>query len=306
MSLDKIKQEIGKLEAIKDYDKVVKERDELLKKTEELESTKSNLEKGLQDNVNRNADLHAKLGEEEVRIKTLEAEVQNFNTRNKELESRIGDLEQLKATTEGKTLKEGQVAFLKAKEEEVKKLAEEHFNGMKIEWEKNQKPKEVLDTACNYLKLGIGKGVWLKELSEKGVADAVIKIISNEVSSRVDREFIRRVGEESDKKALTKLNQLKNVEWPNWIRAHVQPISMELESKIVTNSLKLLEGPWPITCDKCKLQQEVEFSVEGVSQLLRDKWIYIECMDPNCRDFFGRHKIKMELGKLIYHYLAQG
>jgi len=42
-----------------------------------------------------------------------------------------------------KTLKEAKEAFLKAREEEIKMEAENLFNGMKTEWEKNVKPKEV-------------------------------------------------------------------------------------------------------------------------------------------------------------------
>ncbi|MGD0330986.1 MAG: hypothetical protein ABSB40_11215 [Nitrososphaeria archaeon] len=303
MSLDKIKQEIGKLEAIADYDKVKKERNEMLKKTEELESTKSNLEKGLQDNVNKNADLQAKLGEGGVRIKALEDEVQNFKARNVELESRISNLEQLKATTEGKTLREAEEAFIKAKNGEIQKVAEERFNFMKAGWERDKKPAEVLNAACNLLDRSLKGGLRIKELAEKGVPEAVIKIISNEVSSRINQEFIRRVEEESNKK----LNQLKNVEWPNWFRTHVEPKSRELESKIVANSLKRLEGPWIITCNKCGSQQEdMAFDEDGVSRLLRDKLVYIRCSNPNCRDFIGGHRIKVELRKLIYHYLIQG
>lgn len=172
--------------------------------------------------------------------------------------------------------------------------------------EQHKKPAEVLNAACNLLERSLNDGLWIKELAEKGVPEAVINMISNEVSSRINQEFIRRVEEVSDKKALTKLNQLKNVEWPNWIRTHVEPISRKLESKIITNSLKLLEGPWTIPCDKCMSQQDVEFNVEGISQLLRNKCIYIECLNPNCKDFIGRHNTKVELGKLMYYYLTQG
>jgi len=232
-----------------------------------------------------------------------------LNKKSKEasnLNARITELESLKVTAEGRSLKEAEEAFLTAKDEEIQKVAEERFNFVKAGWEQDKKPTEVLNAACNLLERSLKSGLWIKELAEKGVPEAVIKMVANEVNSRIDQEFIRRVEEESDKRALTKLSQLKNIEWPNWLRMHVEPTSRKLESKIVTNSLKLLEGPWTITCDKCMSQQNVGFNVEGVSQLLRNRYTYIECVNPNCRDFIGRHKIKVELEKLIYYYLTQG
>jgi len=222
------------------------------------------------------------------------------------LKERIRELEDLKATVDGKTLEEAKEAFLTAKDEEIKEVASEQFNKIKTDWEQDKKPMEVLNTACNLLERSLKGGLWIKELAEKGVPEAVIKIVANEVSSRVNQEFVRRVDEESDKRALIKLNQLKNIEWPNWIRMHVEPTSRKLESNIVTNSMKLLEGPWVIACDKCMSQQSVGFNGEGISQLLRNKYIYIECLNPNCRDFIGKHKIKVEVEKLIYYYLTQG
>jgi len=41
-------------------------------------------------------------------------------------------------------------------------------------------------------------------------------------------------------------------------------------------------------------QKDVRFNVEVISQLLRNKSIYIECLNPNYRDFIGRHKTKVE------------
>jgi len=61
----------------------------------------------------------------------------------KQNEVRISELEGLKVIAEDKTLKEAKEAFLKAREEEIKMEAENLFNGMKTEWEKNVKPKEV-------------------------------------------------------------------------------------------------------------------------------------------------------------------
>ncbi|MEM0172600.1 MAG: hypothetical protein QXM60_06320 [Thermoplasmatales archaeon] len=81
---------------------------------------------------------------------------------------------------------------------------------MKLEWEKSEKPKEVLNEAIKWLNHVVeqlskpGPRVFLKEVADAGLPEKVEQIIGSEVRRRLNAEFARRVEEESNRKALTK------------------------------------------------------------------------------------------------------
>jgi len=123
------------------------------------------------------------------------------------------------------------------------------------------------------------------------------------VRKRVNAEFLRRVEEESERKANEKLEKLKSTEWLRWYKVVVEPRILQLESQIRYNTIKTLEGPWIITCDKCGTKFQVVLTTEGVEELLREGSLTIECQNPNCTDSIlfssSRHKIKVTLKELI-------
>jgi rubrerythrin len=236
------------------------------------------------------------------KIKKLEEELNN-------LVSRVRELEEIKTLTEGRTLKEAEELLLKAKEGEVKRLAKELFNQWKSEWERRDKPKEVLNEAIKQLKHIIeqlskpGPRTFTKEAVDFGLPEKVEEILNLEVSKRINTEFLRRVEEESERKANEKLEKLKSTEWLRWYKVVVEPRILQLESQIRYNAIKTLEGPWIITCDKCGTKFQVVLPTEGVEELLRGGSLMIECQNPNCIDsmlfFSSRHKIKVTLKELI-------
>ena len=48
---------------------------------------------------------------------------------------------------------------------------------------------------------------------------------------RVNAEFLRRVEEESERKANEKLEKLKSTEWLRWYKVVVEPRILQLESQ---------------------------------------------------------------------------
>jgi len=151
MSLKKAEQHLKELEAIKYYDTVKLERDNLSKEVEGLKAELSNREPKVKELSQINEDSEKKIAERDKRIESLgnELKIKDANIKQseegvKQNEVRISELEGLKAIAEGKALKEAKEAFLKAREEEIMMEAENLFSGMKTEWEKNVKPKEVL------------------------------------------------------------------------------------------------------------------------------------------------------------------
>jgi hypothetical protein len=322
MSLEKIDQYIKELMAIKYYDTVKLERDNLSKEVEGLRAELSNREAKVKELSQINEDSEKKIAESDKRIESLgnelkikDANIKQSEERVKQLEARISELEGLKVIAEGNTLKEAKEAFLKAREEEIKMEAENLFNGMKTEWEKNVKPKEVLNEAIKWLSHTVevlskpGPRFFLKEVDDAGLPDKVEGIISVEVKRRIDAEFLKRVEEESERKAKKKLEHLSSIEWPNWYKLNVEPRILGLEHKIKSNVVAILKGPWNIVCDKCNMKQSVELTPQGIEDVLRSGYVEIECSNPNCTDssWFTtwRHKIRKSLSDLISTYISE-
>jgi hypothetical protein len=63
----------------------------------------------------------------------------------------------------------------------------------------------------------------------------------------------------------------------------VEPRIKEPEDKISMNAIKLLKGPWSITCNQCGGEQSIEFAHQRIESLLRSGYVEVECENPNCR-----------------------
>jgi len=316
LSFEKVDQYIRELEAVKNYERVKAENASLTARVKELESRLASEAgrveellqkvKELEDVVEARNDeiesLRKELSVRDGRIKGLEDEVERLN-------SRVKELEELKVLAEGKTLKEAEEAFLKAVESEVRERAQELLNQLKSEWEGKEKPREVLNEALKWLKHVIdqlskqGPRNFAKEVADSGLPEKVEEVIKSGVGRRINEEFVRRVEEESSKKALQKLEELKTVELPRWYKSVVEPRIRQLESAIQSNVMKTLEGSWIITCDKCGTKFQIQLTPEWVEELLRTGNIMIECPNPNCVDTFlaftSKHKVKVTLKQLI-------
>lgn len=315
MSLEKIDQYIKELEAVKSYDAVKRERDEALRKISELSGKLQKVMDEKREAEKRISEMEGELKKLREELKAKDEELQKSRIEINMLRDRVEKLENLKVTVEGKTLVEAEKAVMEAEEEEIKKRAKELFNSMKAGWEETEKPREVSSEAVKLLKHIVeglskpGPHLFLKEVAEAGIPEKVKEILDREVERRINVEFMRRVEEESERKALEKLKHLKEVEWPKWFRANVEPRVRELENKIYSNVFKLLRGPWTITCDRCGSKRRVEFTPQGVKELLRNGYIYVECTNPECMDLLFilpvRHKIRVELKNLISYYVTR-
>jgi len=323
LSLERIEQYIRDLEAIKNYEKVRNERDSLKaeiqklserirdlehkilsmeKIIEELTRAREELEKEIRDRDEKIEGLMSELNDRERKISELTGEVEK-------LRSRVKELEELKALSDGRTLKEAEEAFLESMRDRIEAEAEELSRNIIARWEVSEKPRIVLEESLRILNSVI-EYLWgageepPRDLVNAGLIEKVRGIIDSEVQRRIDYEFMRRVEEEASKMAGEKLDELVSREWPKWYEKHVAPKIIELESKIRINALTMLRGPWNITCDKCGIKFQVQLTETGLEQLLRTGMTEIECINPNCRDFLGRHKIKIYLRDLIASLIA--
>ena len=319
MSLEKIEKYIKELQAIKNYDTIKSERDTLQTKLKELEKKLSSQTKKLEELLQAKKNLEGQVKEKTQEISSLKKELKTKDQAIKDLEenlhrlkSRVNELEKLKAFKD-KTLEEAEKDLLKAKEEEIKKRAQELFAQMKSRWEKGDKPKEVQTEAVKLVK-HIVKTLsrpeprfFMKEAADAGLPEEIEEIINSEVEKRLNAEFNKRVEERAEQISREKLEQKINIAWPHWHKTHVEPKIRMLETKIMNNAINALKGPWTITCDKCGTAFDIELTPQGIEEILRQGYTEIECQNPWCTDFFflseQRHKIKVTLRDLIEFYI---
>jgi hypothetical protein len=203
-------------------------------------------------------------------------------------------------------LAEAERRFLKAKEEDIKRRAEEQLNSIKHEWERIEKPKLVTDAAAKALRDVVehifdsspaakaaggnpslpspsispeqrpppsSPAMWDQELYTK-----VRSIVDNGVRQGLDYEFERRVEAESQNRAEEKFEQIVNTEWQNYYNQNILPLANELEGMILGNVFNFLAGPWTITCKNCRaVHRSRALSPEEVETLISTKTLEFQC-----------------------------
>lgn len=286
MSMANIERYIRELEAVKNYDKVVKERDELSKKVAALETG----------------------------LKSTSQELAGY----KELKVRLVD--------GGETsLDEARRDFLTAMDTEIERRGGERFEALKREYE-GEMPRLVYKRLVEILKAPARPeeiAAVIRAEAEKKVKGILYHIenwpdrfkqyyrkeVGAGVNSGLDSEFSRRVEESAEVKARQRLSELVSVAWPAWFNKNIHPRIAELETRAKENALELLKGPWTFTCDRCGTRFNDELSAFGVEELVRKGEVRVDCDNPACQDHSllssGRHRFKVSLYDLIEVYIRR-
>ena len=237
----------------------------------------------------------------------VKEETQKLKSRNIELEGRIDELERMKVTSEGKTIKEAEEAFLKAKKEEISKEAKEESNETHAKWQRDEKPKEVFDVSVRELKMilhGLSEApheVAPYDLAQAGLVVEVKKILNEEVQKRLDVEFNKRVEARSNKIALEKLEDWKKFELKRWYDEKVIPEIARLGDLFNRNIIAFLRNTdWIIPCDKCGSQQFQKFTGKMVSDLITRGRSALPCINASCKDPVNvKHQIPITLEGIL-------
>jgi hypothetical protein len=198
--------------------------------------------------------------------------------------------------------------FLKAKEEDIKRRAEEQLNSIKQEWERIEKPKLVTDAAVRSLKdvvehiIDSARGVKAaggnpslpspsissseqrppppssRAMQDQELYAKVRSILDDRIRQGLDYEFERRVEAESQNRAEEKFEQIANTEWPNYYNQTILPLANELKQMIAGNVFNFLAGPWTITCKICgAAHRSRALSPEEVETLISTKSLEFQC-----------------------------
>lgn len=85
----------------------------------------------------------------------------------------------------------------------------------------------------------------------------------------------------------------------------VGPRAARLEAEIRSNVLELIKRAWSISCDNCGTELELSLTAAGMESLLRLGFMMVECGNQTCKDWRGRHKIKVSLQDLLQSVLTR-
>ncbi|MGD0329698.1 MAG: hypothetical protein ABSB40_04525 [Nitrososphaeria archaeon] len=224
-----------------------------------------------------------------------------------ELEKRIADLEQIKVTSEGKTIKEAEEAFLRAEQEEISRKAEEKSNEKYEKWRKDEKPKEVFDSSVKELKTilqSLSEAPYQaipSKLAQAGLDVEVKKALNVEVQKRLHVEFNKRVEARAHETALKWFENWKKSELNRWHNEKIMPEIARLETVFSSNIMTVLrDTDFEITCNKCDQISQIKFTGQMISNLITKGKSNLPCINPNCNDpWTGRHQIQINLADLI-------
>jgi hypothetical protein len=125
-------------------------------------------------------------------------------------------------------------------------------------------------------------------------------VLGKETEKRIDAEFHQRVERESKRMATVELEKLRRLEWPRFLTEHIGPRASTLAAEIQNNLMGVIrKTEWLIECDKCTTPQSWVFTSIGIEDLLRHGYVMVECVNDTCRDFWGKHGIKLTFQDLI-------
>jgi hypothetical protein len=265
MSLEAIDRYLSELNAVKNYDNVIRERDTERSRAAALEKKLEKSDKTISDLESTRSFLPTG--------KTLgEARSEFLASKEEEIAKRVDvKFERLRSEWE-KT----------AKPDEVKKAA--------------------LGMLASVLTSMSGTHEYYEsEIEKSGLPDQVKSAIEGQVRNRMDQEFEKRVDEKANKKAQDRLDELIDSEWPKFLAEKVTPKAEALEQGISENLFRILASTtWTVTCDKCGTAQGRRLAAAEVSALLERRALEIQCSNPECTDWpLGRHRFSVTLSNLI-------
>lgn len=286
MSMETIDRYIQELEAIRNYDKVVKARDELRRKLATLEAS----------------------------LKSTSDKLAQY----KELKVRLVDGGEI-------SLDEARRDFLRAIDAEIEKRAGERFEALRREYETKMPhlvyqrlveivkgrawPTEIAAVVRAEAEKRADRILYDKEEWPDKFKDYYQTEVQADVKSGLDSEFNRRVEESAKVKVQQRLTELVNAVWPQWFAQNIEPRITELERNANENVFQLLKGPWTFICDRCETSSDYELTPLGVEELLRKGRIQIECVNPACEDrsLFSsrRHRFQVSLHDLVEFYIRR-
>lgn len=316
MSLEDIRRNIKDADAFKNYDNVVKD----LERCREAAKIKDDTIKDLNQKV---AELQTSVGRLETESKgqssalgTCKTELDDARKENEKLAKSNKTLEELRATTDGKTLPEVKAEVIKATDAEIEKRSDARVTEKLKNWETEEKPNLVRQAAIDILQHHInGYAQQLVDESahtvtmvaadivQTGIDRDIVRILNREVTRMLDVESDKKVEAASEEKSKTKLEQLVRVAWPKFVSEYVEPKARELESLIRRILPDFLVDDFVIRCNKCLTEQTIAMTPVLVAEIIASGKTTTECQNTQCRvglgPFTSRYRMTLSLDALI-------
>jgi hypothetical protein len=270
LSFDELEKSLEKTEAISNYRRVKEERDDFEAKLGEERRSHAEESQRMQKEIEELQALKVRFSEAEYGLKEFEALVERESAEwrkkelNKALNERWGNESPNLISTE-----------LNRQLSDYPKNISQHLRQL-IETKVNEKVNATLKDRRNW-------PFWFCNVYNSEVREGA--------QSQINAEFKRRV----DEATKTGLLQLKNIEWPTYLRS----VAITFFQKPLQQQLINLCIPLTLTCNKCRLSFNFQPNPTDMAEMIRTGVIYVQCINPQCRDLIIPHKMPLYLADII-------
>ena len=270
LSFDELEKSLEKTEALSNYRRVKEERDDFEAKLGEERRSRSEESQRLQKEIEELRALKVRFSEAEYGLKEFEALAERGSAewREKKLNKALNE----RRIKQSPNLVS---AELNRQLRDYPQNMSQHLRQL-IETKVNEKVDATLKDRLNW-------PLWFDDVYNSEVQGGV--------QSRIDAEFNRRV----DEATRAGLLQLKNVEWP----AYLKNAATTFFQKPLQQQLINLYIPLMLTCDKCKSVFEYQLTPTDMAEMIRTGVRYVQCINPQCRDFIIPHLIPLYLADIF-------
>jgi len=271
MSLERLENYLDKTEAVERYDKIKEENNKL---KIQLWSIQKQLKK-VQGELSKYKALRARLGGKNISLEAFDRKIeeQTLKIYQKEIEKK--SLEKFKA--EAPTLAKRELdRVLKLPGSQRPKA----INNL-LEEKVNEKLDHTLATPFLW-------PPWFKQLKRQEVNTGIANGLNETFWGNVQAA----------------INNAKQKEWPRFLNEYVQNTITPFCQQAVMNQLT---NPNTIekACDKCRTIMIVTLTPDDIAELIKRPYILVDCINPQCKDFLRRHRIRITLGDVIIHLVGR-
>jgi len=264
MSLRELEDYLNKTEAVAKYDQVRKEKEEI----------QSQLTKVMEELSECKAVVVLLDGKREISLETLREKIREhtLSVCHEEIERKAQEKFEAEASNLAKTELERN---LRLSDSEMPKV----LNDL-LEKKVNERTNQILNTPSQW-------PAWFRSLQKLQIDQGI--------NAGLNETYWANVRAAADKARLD--------EWPRVLEKYIrEKITPFCRQTILSQIMK--PTMFEKRCDKCGTNNTWELSPEYIADLIALPYVSWPCQNPQCRDFFTKHKVSVTLGDLIMHIVG--
>ena len=271
MSLERLENYLDKTEAVERYDKIKEENDRL---KIQLGSIQNQLKK-VQGEFSKYKALKVRLGGKDISLEAFERKIEEQTLKIYQEEIEKKSLERYKAEVPALAKRELDRVLKLPGSQRPKAL--NNLLGEKV----NEKLDHILKTPFLW-------PPWFKQLKEQEVNTGIANGLTETFWGNVQ----------------VAINNAKHKEWPRFLDEYIQNTITPFCQQVVMNQLT---NPNAVekACDKCGTVMTVTLAPDHIAELIKRPYILVDCLNPQCKDFLRRHRIRITLGDVIIQLVGR-